>query len=158
MSKVGKIELIVFYLNEYKLMKNFFNSLMVLILISCGSHNSSAQSDECKICGNWIWEKNDNAHDFSLRVYQQDSLIVGRHCYVLNSGDKMDCALEASDFSFKIKLPVGDSVQVSIKSFYSGQTGVVRLKLVHDKFQWKLIKAPKGEYYLPKDAFLYRSK
>lgn len=139
-------------------MKNCFYRLMILMLFSCGSNNSSAQSNECKICGNWSWEKNDDAHDFSLQLYQQDSLIIGKHCYVLNSGDKMDCAVGASDISFKIKLPVGDSVVVSLKSFYSGQTGEVRLKLVHDKVHWKLIKAPKGEYYLPKEAFLYRSK
>jgi len=132
--------------------------LMVFMLCICVGNNLSAESDQCKICGNWSWEKNDDLHDFTLQLYLQDSLVIGKHCYVLNSGVKMDCAAEPSDVSFKLKLPIGDSLQVNVKSFYSGQAGMVMLKLVGNKIHWQLIKTPEGEYYLPGDAFLVRAE
>lgn len=114
--------------------------------------------DNCKFCGTWRWEKNDDRHDFSLEIQLRDGLLIGRHCYILNSGSKMDCATESKDFSFKIENPTSDTLTINVKSYYSGKVGKVLLEAKEGRMYWKLMRAPKGEFYFPKQAVLVVSK
>jgi len=66
--------------------------------------------------------------------------------------------MESTDASFKTQISVADSMTVIIRSYYSNQKGLVKLELKNKKLYWTLIKAPKGEYYLPKNAILLKDK
>jgi hypothetical protein len=134
--------------------KNF----VFIFFLTIGSICINAQNHECKFCGTWRWEKNDEHHDFSIELSLKDGLLLGRHCYVLNSGNKMDCSNGGKEFSIKIELPKNDTVTLKVKSFYSGEVGIAHLEIKEGKLFWKLVKAPKGEYYFPKQAVLIRSK
>lgn len=133
-------------------MNHYFTICIIFLLNSC---NSLGQQ-ECLFCGNWKWEKNDEKRDFTLQISKQDSIIQGKHCYVLDSGNKMDCALENNDFSFKSKITNSDSIVIKIKSYYSNEIGMVSLKYFNGRIFWKLLQAPKGEYYLPREAILLK--
>jgi len=160
LKRAGKIGLIVLNLkklNDY--MKNFLVRLFALSILFVSSYTFClSQSQSCRICGSWRWEKNDERHDFLLEISIKDSLIFGRHCYILDSGNKMDCSMESTDASFKTQISVADSMTVIIRSYYSNQKGLVKLELKNKKLYWTLIKAPKGEYYLPKNAILLKDK
>jgi hypothetical protein len=107
------------------------------------------------MCGEWRWDKNDDQHDFSVQISMQDGFLLGKHCYILDYGNKIDCSSE-QDISFKVPYPMTDSVQVDIRSYYSGVSGIVEVKLKSGKLYWKLIQAPKEEYYFPKEAVLVK--
>jgi len=127
----------------------------VAIVTYCGC--ALSLHSECGICGGWQWEKNDDRHDFSLQISLQDGFVVGKHCYVFDYGNKIDCASDKQDVSFKIENSGLDSIRVNIRSHYSGQQGIAVVKLKAGKLHWKLVKAPAGEYYLPKEALMIRS-
>ncbi|RPH29517.1 MAG: hypothetical protein EHM93_17230 [Bacteroidales bacterium] len=127
-----------------------FVIFVFLLIYSC---NSSGQQ-KCSFCGNWKWEKNDEKHDFTLQILQKDTIVVGKHCYILNAGSKMDCSDNDNVFSFKFKPSNTDSLVLGIRSYYSNQVGQISLKYKNGKIYWKLVKAPKGEYYLPREAVL----
>lgn len=122
------------------------------------SSYTSSRHSECKICGEWRWEKNDEQHDFSVQISMQDGFLLGKHCYILDYGNKIDCSSEREDESFKVSYRGIDSVQMNIRSYYSGLLGVAEIKMKNGKLHWKLINAPKGEYYLPKEALLIKDK
>jgi hypothetical protein len=125
--------------------------LELVAVISLSSYTSSQYSG-CKICGEWRWEKNDEQHDFSVQISMQDGFLLGKHCYILDYGNKIDCSSEREDVSFKVSYRGIDSVQMNIRSCYSGTLGVAEIKLKNGKLHWKLINAPKGEYYLPQGS------
>lgn len=137
-----------------KLVLPFFVGSSILL----GAFNCSSQNNDCKICGSWQWEKNDDRHDFSVVIYLKDGFISGTHCYILDSGKKMDCATDSKEVSFKVINPKTDSIILSIRSYYSGKSGDVKLENRNGKLYWKLIRAPKGEYYFPKEAILIAEK
>jgi hypothetical protein len=117
-----------------------------------------SQDRDCKICGTWRWEKNDESHDFTVTIYLKDGFIMGTHCYILDSGKKMDCPTNQKDTSFKKANLKADTITLNIRSYYSGKSGDVKLELRKGKLHWKLTKAPRGEYYFPKEAVLVFDK
>ena len=130
-------------------MKQFTFLLFISFLItSCDSFGQV----ECLICGEWKWEKNDEKHDFTLQILQHDSIIEGKHCYVLDAGNKMDCSTAIDDFSFKFEIPRNDSLTFKIRSYYSNEFGTASIKYLDGKIYWRLLQLPKGEYYLPREA------
>ena len=129
--------------------------LILFVLLIFNSCNSNGQN--CSICGNWKWEKNDDKRDFTLQVMKLDSIIVGKHCYIVDSGNKMDCSAQDNDYSFKSAIPNSDSLTVKIRSFYSNEVGIVSIKYYKGKIYWKLLQLPKGEFYLPREAILIKN-
>jgi hypothetical protein len=134
------------------------NINLVLLIIFITSVTFQNKNNDCNICGEWKWEKNDEKHDFTLQIFQKDSFIYGRHCYILDYGNKMDCYLRNDDYSFKIKFSdiKSDSFSIKIKSYYSKNYGIVNLKLKDKKIYWNLLIIPKGEFYLPTEAILVK--
>lgn len=129
----------------------------MLFSLSCVSHNSVGQKQN-PMCGDWKWEKNDDKHDFTLQIFQKDSLLIGKHCYIIDAGSKIDCASEEKEISFKTVISDSTKLTLKIKSFYSNEFGEVEIALINEKLYWKLLKAPKAEYYFPKAAILIRNK
>lgn len=117
-----------------------------------------SQELECLICGDWVWEKNDDRREFSIEIYKNDTLLYGKHCYILNSGDKMDCSVTDEDISFRTEYTNTSTIIVEINSFYLGEKGRAEIKLIGENLYWKLLKEPKGEYYLPMEAILHRER
>jgi hypothetical protein len=126
--------------------------IVFLLFYSC---NSLCQQ-KCLFCGNWRWEKNDEKHDFTIQILQRDTVLFGKHCYILDAGNKMDCSKNNNDFSFKFNFTTSDSIIFRIKSYYSNDSGKVCLTIKGDKLYWKLIQKPKEEYYLPREAILIK--
>lgn len=137
------------------MIKYIYIMLLTLIASVGFSHCTYSQHHECEMCGEWRWERNDEQHDFSVQISMQDGFLLGKHCYILDYGNKIDCSSE-QDISFKAPYPITDSVQVDIRSYYSGTSGIVEVKFASGKLYWKLIQAPKEEYYFPKEAVLIR--
>jgi len=137
--------------------KRILHFLLILISVFVSS-SCSSQNQHCKICGEWRWEKNSEQRDFSIQISLKDGVLTGTHCYILDSGNKMDCSSGQEDMSFKVPYSETDSMQINIRSYYSGAQGVAQLKLKNEKLYWKLVKTPKEEYYLPKEAILIKDK
>ncbi len=138
-------------------MKNYTSLCYLgMLLIFSAFNNPASNNLDCNICGQWSWEKNDDKHDFSLNIYMKDGILNGSHCYVLNGGEKMDCPDNKDQSSFSMSNFRYDTITVSIRSFYSGKTGKIKLEIKNGKLYWKLVKPPKGEYYFPKEAILVK--
>ncbi len=142
--------------------KNMIKYIYIILLTSivsvAVSRCTSSQSSDCEMCGEWRWKKNDDQHDFSVQISMQDGFLLGKHCYILDYGNKIDCSSEREDVSFRVSYRGIDSVQMNIRSYYSGTLGVAEIKLKNGKLHWKLINAPEGEYYLPREAVLIKDK
>lgn len=138
-------------------MINYRYIILILVASIVVSSCTSSRHSECEMCGEWRWENNDDQHDFSVKISMQDGILIGKHCYIIDHGNKMDCSSE-QDVSFKVPYPMTGSAQVDIRSYYSGASGIVEVKLRSGKLYWKLIKAPEEEYYLPKEAVLIKDK
>ena len=131
--------------------------MIFLIIFIVITTTINAQTDTCRICGNWKWEKNDAQTFFTLKIKLKNNVLFGRHCYTLNNGSKVDCASLPADTTFKIvKYSYSDSIDVDIKSSFSGNYGKAKIYLMKDKLVWELIKKPEGEYYFPEKAILIR--
>lgn len=129
----------------------------LLCIAACTNAQVKKQPDDgedCALCGYWVWEENNINNQFSLQINSEDSLLVGRHCYVLNGGSKMDCSMSEEDITFTSEDSTSTELKVEVTSFYSGSTGLVRLKLIDNRLYWKILEEPKTEYYFPDEAIL----
>lgn len=118
------------------------------------SKKNNYVQDSCNYCGEWSWEKNDEKHDFTIVINQEGEYLIGRHCYITDSGNKMDCSGDQNDISFKIKSLNSEKNTVEFTSFYRGAKGKVELRLQQGKLYWKIIEKPKDIYYIPLEATL----
>ena len=129
---------------------------LTVFFLSCTSDIHS-QSDTCSLCGNWKWEKNNDLTYFTLKIKLKKGILFGRHCYVLNKGDKVDCASMPPDTTFSInKYDFSNTLKVKVKSIFSEDYGEASITLVGEKLYWELLKKPTGEYYFPDKATLVK--
>jgi len=105
--------------------------------------------------GEWNWEKNSATKDFSLTIKQSGGKLIGTYCYTLNSGDKVDCAGDAT-ISFSVPLPSGNSFVAAFASTHSQTKGLVQITFDGTYLIWTITKEPTGEYYSPMSAKLIR--
>lgn len=127
------------------------------ILLLFYFNNAKAQSDNCAICGNWKWEKNDSQTFFTLRIRYKNNMLFGKHCYTLNNGSKVDCASLPSDTTFIISdYKFSDTLIVDVTSSFSYKKGKAKIYLSNGKLFWELFKEPTGEYYFPQHAILVK--
>ena len=133
-------------------------SLIVIALFSLCNPMNNKTSNECKMCGEWTWEKNDENHDFNLKIYTEGEYIIGKHCYITDNGNKMDCSTDKNDISFKIKNTNLSNLKVDFTSFFRGAKGIIEIQLKDNKLIWTVVQKPNDIYYLPLEAVLIKSK
>lgn len=105
--------------------------------------------------GEWEWEKNDLNQAFSITIIKQrDSLYVS-YCSIAQQGNKIDCPME-NEYSFKVPKSVGNSFESEFKTYFSSSLGKVRLTLLNNKLEWKIIKEAEGEFYCPLKALMIK--
>ena len=90
--------------------------------------------------------------NFSLDLYQDWKNIYGHHTVVAQNGSKIDTL----DVSINGSLQ-GKVATVQFKSSFTNDTGTAQIIYIDvNTIQWKIIKPPAGEYYLPAEATLTR--
>ncbi|MDD5067318.1 MAG: hypothetical protein PHF84_09755 [bacterium] len=105
--------------------------------------------------GIWAWEKNNGSRDFSVKIINNGKYYIGTYCAVVNNGGRIDCS-ENDTPSFQFKNTQNDIITTEFKTYYTESTGKVKLTFHKNKLTWEIIKEPKGEYYCPKKAILYK--
>lgn len=91
---------------------------------------------------------------FTLNIVQNGNDIKAQYCAIANSGGKIDCENEEE---FNIKGILKDrKIVAEFYSFFSSShdKGKVEIIINDNALQWKIIQAPKGEYYAPDNATL----
>ncbi|KFF09766.1 hypothetical protein [Flavobacterium hydatis] len=117
--------------------------------------NNNIQADSKNIIGVWNWRSDDKSQEFTIKIkkIEKDS-VFGQYCAVYNNGSKLDC--DVDDINNIKGLIVKDKIQLSFDSFFGAKKGKAEIKIFKNYIEWKVIKSPKGEYYSPKLATLYR--
>lgn len=94
---------------------------------------------------------------FTLNIVQNGNDIKAQYCAIANSGGKIDCE---NGEEFNVKGIVKDGkITAEFYSFFgsSRDKGSVEIIINNDNtLQWKVIQAPKGEFYAPDTAILTR--
>ncbi|WP_409417016.1 hypothetical protein [Flavobacterium sp. PS2] len=117
--------------------------------------NNYVQTDSKNIIGVWNWRSDDKSQQFTIQIkrIEKDS-VFGQYCAVYNNGNKLDCDVDDTN---NIKgLIVKDKIQLSFDSFFGAKNGKAEIKIFENHIEWKIIKSPKGEFYSPESAILYR--
>ena len=88
---------------------------------------------------------------FTLFLTQTNLKIEGKHCSSMYRGHKIDCSLEDVSVSGSIN---GSIAIISFQSSYGLGKGDAKISLINNMLLWEITKPPKGEYYIPRKAFL----
>ncbi|MEB5972967.1 hypothetical protein ACWXWB_23005 [Pantoea dispersa] len=99
---------------------------------------------------------NENSSDYStlnIKLRQIDGKVVGRYCYITNSGNRIDCPDgDESNLQGVVK---NNKANVKFDSAFGGENGEAELTLNNDAMLWHLTVLPShGEFYAPKDFSL----
>ncbi|MDI9764945.1 hypothetical protein QM327_00020 [Pantoea dispersa] len=99
---------------------------------------------------------NENSFDYStlnIKLRQVDGKVVGRYCYITNSGNRIDCP--DGDENNLHGVVKNNKANVKFDSVFGGENGEAELTLNNNAMLWHLIVLPShGEFYAPKDFFL----
>ncbi|MBS0899530.1 hypothetical protein JK233_19855 [Pantoea dispersa] len=107
--------------------------------------------------GEWSGAVGDeNSADYStlnIKIRQVDGKVVGRYCYITNSGNRIDCP--DGDESNLHGVVKNNKANVKFDSAFGDENGEAELTLNNNAMLWHLIVLPShGEFYAPKDFSL----
>ncbi|KAA8669651.1 hypothetical protein F4W08_15970 [Pantoea dispersa] len=95
---------------------------------------------------------NENSSDYStlnIKIRQVDGKVVGRYCYITNSGNRIDCP--DGDESNLHGIVKNNKAVVKFDSAFGGKNGEAELTLNNNCMLWHLTVLPShGEFYAPK--------
>lgn len=121
--------------------------LSILLLSTMAQLNAASPS----LLGSWSAQGPSNAqhvpmHLFSIEIQQANQNILGKYCYITQSGNRIDC-----DNRFKGKRISPNHYQVYFDSSFGGRNGIAELRLSPSQHLiWNLIQAPQqGQYFIP---------
>jgi hypothetical protein len=136
--------------NRLRITLHLFISMNASICMGQNSLNE-------EILGKWKWEKNNSSNDFTLKIKKTKSgVYYAKHCYILNNGSKMDCALEKGDTTFKILNFENNTTIVQFKSFVLNQKGKIKITYKKPLLIIEVLEEPKGEFYFPEKLTLIK--
>jgi hypothetical protein len=140
------------------------------LFISCNNNEIKKQNDynmnnekanvvnkniQKNLIGVWNWRSNDKTQEFTIKIKKIDKdSVFGQYCAVYNNGNKLDCDLD--DINNIKGLIIKDKIQLDCSSFFGAKNGKAEIKFYEDHIEWKITKSPKGEYYSPELATLYK--
>jgi hypothetical protein len=106
---------------------------------------------------NGKWSYSSDRTSFLLVLTQKQSVLSGTHCSTMAGGNKIDCFLDATDISITGTVTDSNLVTLTFKSFFSETSGRATLrKISPTQIEWTIIEEPKGEFYLPTSAVLFK--
>lgn len=118
-------------------------------------NDENIQADAKNIIGTWNWRSGDKSQEFTIKIKKIDNdSVFGQYCAVYNNGNKLDCDFD--DINNIKGLIIGDKIQLNFNSFFGAKNGKAEIKISEKYIEWKVTKSPKGEYYAPESATLYR--
>lgn len=132
-------------LTNYKV---FISILLVLFVVKIGD----AKNIDPDYSGKWCWDENSKNSTFSLHIKKNLNIYKGAYFAVAYEGERIDINEEA--FAFKVSKK--NSIITKIKAGIRGGTGIIRLTIIKNKLEWRILKEPKSEFYAPQKAFLTR--
>lgn len=150
-----------------------------LVLIGCKENVSSAgiqdlntsvenskedENQDERWSGKWIYVKQEvNAEvpeqQFTLTIKQDGNVFFAQYCAIAASGRKIDCEAE-TEFNFTGKIK-DEKIVGTFYSFFGAKSdlGHAEISFIDvNTIQWKVIKAPKDEFYAPENCRLTRLK
>lgn len=150
-------------INNNLLKNSIFYALFIffVVLILPGSYVQQPGEFQCEkvshnLTGRWEWDNNNEHQSFSIIITQVSNMLKLQVCAISNDGARVDC-VAGDDFSSVIPITRNYNVIAKVKSAYTGNTCIVRLTFKKDKLLWKIVKAPKGDCYFPKNAIMKKA-
>lgn len=105
--------------------------------------------------GKWCSDKDNDVNAFALIIHKSKDQYHGGYYSVAQRGDKID----DNDMAFSFNSRKKKTVITKLHAGISGNIGLIQLKLLNDKkINWLVLKAPKGEIFVPNEATLYKCK
>jgi hypothetical protein len=143
----------------------------LLLLAACRNQNPNTPAAPTEpgappaptpnFAGAWEWNGNSEEASFTVTITERGDSLVGSYCAVARGGSKIDCADTdggPARSSFTMPRPNGNTLETDFKTYFSGETGRVRLTLAdNDRLRWEIAEVPKGEFYALPDAELRRT-
>lgn len=109
------------------------------------------------IAGTWKWSSPNGEDNFEMLLEFEDSnTLKGTHCAVF--GENRDCRRDAKENSISLIKIARNIYDGTIRSGLSATAGHIRLQYNprDESVDFVLKKLPPGEFYLPREAVLYR--
>lgn len=130
----------------------------LLFLFFLLAFNASGQNSR-EMGGTWFWESPNGQNTMQLDLkYENQKIIKGYHCVVFGQEKNTDCKRTEQGFSLNLVRIANGIYDGTIESAVSATIGKIRLQYLKKEkaIRFYLKKAPPGEFYLPKEAFLVR--
>lgn len=120
-------------------------------------NDENIEADQKNIIGTWNWRSDDKSQEFTIKIKKvSNDSIFGQYCAVSNNGNKLDCDFD--DINNIKGLIIGNKIQITFNSFFGAKNGSAEITIFDKYIEWKVTKSPKGEYYAPQSATLYRKE
>jgi len=104
---------------------------------------------------NGTWHVDTATSSFDLFLTQMGKTLSGSHCSVQQKGGKIDCGLDETDISIAGTVKDTALITVTFTSFFANMKGTATIKKIDAKtIEWKIVKQPQGEFYIPLKAIL----
>lgn len=129
--------------------------LFLFLLVTCSATSQNSQ----EMGGIWFWESPNGQNTMQLDLeYENQKIIKGNHCVVFGQEKNTDCKRNEQGFSLNLVRVAEGIYDGTIESAVSTASGKVRLQYMKRQkaIRFYLKKAPAGEFYIPKEAFLVR--
>jgi hypothetical protein len=101
------------------------------------------------------WHAETVTSSFDLNLSQVKNKLIGSHCSVQMSGNKVDCVLDDTDLSLTGIIENPSYVLVTFTSQISQKNGTAKIsKIDETTIEWKIITKPVGEYQIPNQIIM----
>lgn len=119
------------------------------------NESNNIRTDSNSLIGVWNWRSDDKSQEFTIKIKKIDKdSVFGQYCAVYNNGNKIDC--DVDDINNIKGLITKNKIQLKFNSFFGAKDGKAEIEIFENHIEWKIIKSPKGEYYSPESATLYK--
>ena len=125
---------------------------MVIIFISL-SLCFVTKNSHANFSGKWCWDRDSDISAFSIVINKKNHVYIGGYFAVCQGGKKID----DNDVSFRFNETKRNSIQTEFQAGITGNKGLIEIRvLANQKIQWRILKFPEGDIFVPKEALLHR--
>ena len=126
---------------------------IITILIALYANLCSSNVLGNNFTGSWCWEKNSKQNAFLIIIKNDSKFYRGGYFSVALGGNRID----DNENAFAFKISGKNKIKTFIESGINNQVGVLQLTIINNnKIEWKILKLPEGDFYVPQIATLYR--
>lgn len=145
-----------------KIKNGFFLAIFFLFSLSCTT--TKGEVPQSRLEGHWEAMKytTDTTvpySTFQLDLHVSGKRIVGKYCFVTQSGRKIDCDPDGEDnISGEISNANSAVATLKFKSFFGARGGEANIYFEDDSLQWQVQILPTGgQFYGPKSSTLHKT-